>query len=475
MSYDAFGNRVEEDVTSGGQTSVMKFAYDQAGNIWADLGSNGSVQVWYLYLDGQTAPAARLVAGGSASWYVTDRLGSVVALTDATGALVDTIRYDAYGKVLSEGNPAVGSRYKAFGYQYDAALGMYYDLARWYDENSGRFMQQDPLGFQAGDSNKSRYVGNDPTNANDPTGLSMFGDFMRGVGNGAVELPLMFWDAGNAVYSAAYMDITGKERIPRYRSMTAQAADRASQEGGREAVASMMKEAYKDLATAGVRPAYRAAKAAVNGDLGPAGQIVGGALTGRALARVTAPASTPRFSMMQRPLPQGGRGAVPVTVPANGGRPITPGTGSEPIIRPGLNSPVPGPPGARIVPGGGLAAHEAADGHTIARHIGKTDAELAARLAAERRISGASSFPVRAIAERATAEALHARASDVSNWLAGTQARLVLDRVPIGYNVGRSLPRGAAAASDVQAVRIVLQRDPAMPTGYRIITSFPTR
>jgi RHS repeat-associated protein len=95
----------------------------------------------------------------------------VVALTDATGVLIDTIRYDAFGKVVSESNPAVGDRWKAFGYQYDAALGMSYDLARWYDPVTGRFIQEDPLGLQAGDSNEMRYVGNDPTNGIDPTGL----------------------------------------------------------------------------------------------------------------------------------------------------------------------------------------------------------------------------------------------------------------------------------------------------------------
>jgi hypothetical protein len=48
---------------------------------------------------------------------------------------------------------------------------MYYDLARWYDPVTGRFIQRDPAGFGAGDSNLKRYVGNNPTNGIDPTGL----------------------------------------------------------------------------------------------------------------------------------------------------------------------------------------------------------------------------------------------------------------------------------------------------------------
>jgi hypothetical protein len=40
-----------------------------------------------------------------------------------------------------------------------------------YDPYTGRFMQEDPTGFDAGDVNLYRYVGNDPTNATDPSGL----------------------------------------------------------------------------------------------------------------------------------------------------------------------------------------------------------------------------------------------------------------------------------------------------------------
>ena len=40
-----------------------------------------------------------------------------------------------------------------------------------YDPTVGRFLSEDPLGFLGDDPNLSRYVGNSPTNATDPTGL----------------------------------------------------------------------------------------------------------------------------------------------------------------------------------------------------------------------------------------------------------------------------------------------------------------
>ena len=42
-----------------------------------------------------------------------------------------------------------------------------------FDPSIGRWMEEDPLGFQAQDTNLYRYVENDPTNAADPTGLAM--------------------------------------------------------------------------------------------------------------------------------------------------------------------------------------------------------------------------------------------------------------------------------------------------------------
>lgn len=40
-----------------------------------------------------------------------------------------------------------------------------------YDPTVGRWMAQDPIGFDAEDADLYRYVGNSPTNATDPSGL----------------------------------------------------------------------------------------------------------------------------------------------------------------------------------------------------------------------------------------------------------------------------------------------------------------
>src|SRR5437016_3358727 len=40
-----------------------------------------------------------------------------------------------------------------------------------YDPTTGRWTSEDPTGFAGGDANLYRYVGNNPTNATDPSGL----------------------------------------------------------------------------------------------------------------------------------------------------------------------------------------------------------------------------------------------------------------------------------------------------------------
>ena len=126
----------------------------------------------------------------------------------------------------------------------------------------------------------------------------------------------------------------------------------------------------------------------------------------------------------------------------------------------------------RIVPGGGLQAHEAAGGHLISRHIGKSDADLGARLSSQPNIKAASSFPDLATAERAVSSALDANAANIYQFLNGTGGRLAINH-NVGSPVGNVMSRGATTSAPSSNVRVIIQRDATMPTGYRIATGFP--
>jgi RHS repeat-associated protein len=103
-------------------------------------------------------------------------------VTDASGVLKDTIGYDGYGKITSETASGWGGLYKWTGRQVDQETGYQYNRARFYDPKTGRWTSQDPLGFNAGDSNLYKYIRNAPTSGTDPSGLQAVapGQFDRG-------------------------------------------------------------------------------------------------------------------------------------------------------------------------------------------------------------------------------------------------------------------------------------------------------
>jgi len=106
-----------------------------------------------------------------------------------------------------------------------------------------------------------------------------------------------------------------------------------------------------------------------------------------------------------------------------------------------------------------LAVDEAAGGHTLERHVGRSDAELRRRLAAEGSLARASSFADRVTAGRAVAAAIAAERRRVDAWLGGRRStNLVLHWRGDGTVVGRVLARGAAEPLPARGVRAVLRR-----------------
>lgn len=165
--YDALGRRVRKTV---GSTSEYFFyngsdIYEEYLNNW-----NTPTAQW-TYGAGVDDPILR-IAGGQASYFHGDGLGSIVATTNAT-QLTAVQSFDSWGNKLAGGFGSI-PRYGFTGREPDAATGLIYFRARYYDPALGRFLQPDPLGFVDG-FNAYKYALNNPVNYIDPWGTTAIG------------------------------------------------------------------------------------------------------------------------------------------------------------------------------------------------------------------------------------------------------------------------------------------------------------
>jgi RHS repeat-associated protein len=114
----------------------------------------------------------RVDSNGALS-YLTDMLGSTVALADSSGALETTYTYDPFGNVTVNG--ADTNPYQFTGRENDDT-GLYYYRARYYSPTLQRFIAQDPLGVAGGGPTLYGYAANDPIDFFDPLGLATTGN-----------------------------------------------------------------------------------------------------------------------------------------------------------------------------------------------------------------------------------------------------------------------------------------------------------
>jgi RHS repeat-associated protein len=165
LGYDPLGRLA----WSTGNPNFTRFLYDGDALV-AEYDYNGNLVSRYVHGtdSGADDPLVWFDSNNNRRDLHTDHENSIVAVTDAAGSPLAFDSYDEWG--IPGASNLAGERFQYTGQAWLPELGMYYYKARIYSPTLGRFMQTDPVGYTGG-INLYEYVGDDPVNHSDPSGL----------------------------------------------------------------------------------------------------------------------------------------------------------------------------------------------------------------------------------------------------------------------------------------------------------------
>ncbi len=187
--YDALGRRIQKNVNG----TVTNYLYD-GSDILLEMDAGGAMSARYARGPGIDR-VLTMERNGQIYFYHANAIGSVLALTDASGNAACSYNYDSFGRTQT--CAAVANPFGFTGREYDPESGFYYMRARYYDPVTGRFITNDPLNItgrllltQSGQAgalaakrspqqlNPYSYAVNNPLVFTDPSGMNCQGPIL---------------------------------------------------------------------------------------------------------------------------------------------------------------------------------------------------------------------------------------------------------------------------------------------------------
>ncbi len=174
--YDPLGRRIAKErlLVDGSVAEVVRFTWDGTVLIeeeHADVTGVRRITTWER-LPGKDTPVAQVERDAASLrflTFVTDGIGTPTELVDETGGLVWTGSRTLWGRTLSRPGARAGTPLRFPGQYEDRESGLHYNVFRYYDPATARYLSQDPLGMDAG-PNPTAYVA-DPFAEFDAVGL----------------------------------------------------------------------------------------------------------------------------------------------------------------------------------------------------------------------------------------------------------------------------------------------------------------
>ena len=204
--YNVKGLRTRKDDSD----YTTYYYYDDNNNLIAMM--QGGVVAYYYYDSDNSVTAMSL--NDTMYYYIKNLQGDITKIVNESGNVLVEYTYDAWGKILKETSSGNGTyanikdfnpfRYR--GYVYDTDTGLYYLQSRYYDPQTGRFINADDTAFLGAtgtvlSTNLFAYCENNPVNNADPTGYWAI-TITRGMVAGFIDLIISIIPGVNLVGKA---------------------------------------------------------------------------------------------------------------------------------------------------------------------------------------------------------------------------------------------------------------------------------